>query len=255
METIKPAITAIVLVKNEEALLPTCLTSLSWADEIVVVDNGSTDTSVRIAKKYNANIIADTSPDFSHLRELGMKKATGSWLLYIDADEEVTPVLKKEILAIMSLWNSTKPASYTIKRKNYYLGHPWPYEDGMMRLFKKEYLSGWQGSLHETAMAQGRVGTLKHLLIHRTHRTLEEMVAKTNVWSEEEAALRFAANHPPIVAWRLMRVMATGFWNSFVTQGGWRAGAVGWIESIYQAFSMFITYAKLWELQQVKNSK
>jgi hypothetical protein len=79
------------------------------------------------------------------------------------------------------------------------------------------------------------------------------MVTKTNEWSLEEAKLRFDAGHPPVVGWRLIRVMITGFWRSFISQGGWKAGTVGWIESIYQGFSMFITYAKLWELQQKKS--
>jgi len=75
------------------------------------------------------------------------------------------------------------------------------------------------------------------------------MVAKTNEWSVVEARLRLDAHHPPVVWWRLVRVMITGFWESFVRNGGWRAGTVGFIESIYQGYSMFITYAKLWEMQ------
>lgn len=254
MEAIKPTITAIVLAKNEETLLPLCLTSVSWADEIIVVDNGSTDRTVDVAKKYKARIIHDDAADFSHLREAAQKKATGSWLLYIDADEEVTPKLRDEIVSTVQSFDAVgDPVAYTIKRTNFYLGHPWPHVDGMMRLFVASALSGWQGSLHETAMVNGTVGELGERLIHRTHRTLEEMVAKTNVWSEEEAKLRFTAGHPPVVAWRLMRVMGTAFWQSFVAQGGWRSGTVGWIESVYQAFSMFITYAKLWERQRSNN--
>ncbi|MCX6791872.1 MAG: hypothetical protein NT149_02440, partial [Candidatus Gottesmanbacteria bacterium] len=76
-----------------------------------------------------------------------------------------------------------------------------------------------------------------------------------NEWSRLEANLRLDAHHPPVVWWRLLRVMTTGFSSSFFAQGGWRAGTMGWIESIYQGFSMFITYAKLWEVQQKQNVK
>ncbi len=115
---------------------------------------------------------------------------------------------------------------------------------------RKSALMEWYGALHETARMKGAIGRLDAPLVHRTHRTLEEMVAKTNTWSKTEARLRYDANHPPVVWWRLLRVMTTAFWDSFIWQGGWKAGTVGWIESIYQAFSMFITYAKLWEKQQ-----
>ncbi|OGG08273.1 hypothetical protein A2154_00830 [Candidatus Gottesmanbacteria bacterium RBG_16_43_7] len=87
-------------------------------------------------------------------------------------------------------------------------------------------------------------------MIHTTHDNLEEMVAKTNQWSETEARLRFENQHPPIVWWRFFRVMWTSFYKSYITERGYKAGTVGLIESIYQAYSMFITYAKLWEMQQ-----
>jgi hypothetical protein len=75
------------------------------------------------------------------------------------------------------------------------------------------------------------------------------MIAKTNEWSEIEAQLRFNNDHPIISWWRIFRVMLTAFWQSYVKQSGWKAGTVGLIESIYQAFSMFVTYSKLWEMQ------
>lgn len=251
METI----TAIILAKNEAVRIAVCLESLSWVDEIIVVDNGSTDKTREIAKKYKAHIITDTSADFSSLRESGQKHAKGQWLLYVDADEEVPGALAQEIQdTIKKFKPKISACGYAIKRKNHYLGHPWPFADGMIRLFYKPALTGWKGSLHETAVVDGPVGVLTHPLIHRTHRTLEEMVEKTNAWSEIEAQLRLQSGHPPIVWWRLIRVMITGFWDSFIGQGGWRAGTVGWVESMYQAFSMFITYAKLWELQHEKNN-
>ena len=84
---------------------------------------------------------------------------------------------------------------------------------------------------------------------------LEEMLDKTNDWSDIEAQLRLDTHHPPVVWWRLLRVMFTGFTRSYIDQRGWRAGTVGWIESIYQAFSMFITYARLWEMQNKTSEK
>lgn len=248
-------LSAIVITRNEEVRIIRCLSSLAWVDEIVVVDNGSTDTTREIAKQYGATVIsAGDVGDFAKLRNVGREKARGEWLLYIDADEEVSEELRTEIQKLIT-HHSSLIGGYELRRKNYYLGHLWPGDEYILRLMRKDALVEWYGKLHETARVTGAVGRLEAPLIHDTHRTLTEMVAKTNEWSEAEAKLRFDAGHPPVVWWRLIRVMLTAFFDSFITQGGWRAGVVGWIESIYQAFSMFITYAKLWEMQRKESQK
>lgn len=243
-------ISAIIITRNEEERIAKCLSSLAWTDEIIVVDNGSTDTTREVAKQHGATIIsAGDVCDFAKLRNIGKENAHGEWLLYIDADEVVTPQLAKEIKEAVSRQQSAI-SGYVIKRKNYYLSHEWPGVECILRLMRKDALKEWYGELHESPRVQGEAGTLHAPLLHDTHRTLEEMVTKTNEWSRVEAQLRFDVGHPSVVWWRLIRVMLTAFFDSFIKQGGWRAGAVGWIESIYQAFSIFITYAKLWELQQ-----
>ena len=245
----KKLISAIIIARNEATRLPTCLENLTWADEIIVIDNNSSDATAAVAKKYHACVISALATSFSALRDIGAVQARGLWLLYVDADEIVSSKLHEEIVSVT---RESKDAAYFIPRENYYLGTHWPSRDGMIRLIRKDALIRWEGALHEHAVVNGAVGRLHNYFIHTTHRTLEEMVAKTNEWSDEEARLRYDAHHPPISWWRLFRVMITAFWDSFIRQGGWKAGVVGWIESIYQAFSMFITYAKLWELQQKK---
>ncbi len=244
-------ISAIILAKDEEDRIQRCLESLRWTSERIVIDNGSTDKTVELAKKYHVKVVEYPEKDFSKLRNRGKDEAHGDWVLYVDADEQVTPQLRKRIETIINTFNPEKdPVGYFIKRKNFYLGHEWPYRDKMHRLFWKKSLLHWEGKLHETAIIDGAIDTIDEPLLHDTHRTLSEMVEKTNVWSDVEAKLRMDSGHPAVVWWRFLRVMATAFWDSFVRQRGWRAGVVGWIESMYQAFSMFITYAKLWELQQ-----
>lgn len=255
MENNKSKITAIILTKNEEDRIEDCLESLSFVHEIIVIDNGSTDKTVDIAKKHGASVFTSASDDFSKLRNFGLAKAPDEWVLFVDADERITPKLQSEILSLVKTFSAeVNPHGYFIKRKNYYLGHEWPYQDKLERLFWKNSLIRWEGKLHETAKVGGSVGRLSEPMLHYTHRSLSEMVDKTNKWSDIEAELRLAHNHPKVVPWRLIRVVVTGFYDSFVRQNGWKAGIIGWIESIYQAFSMFITYAKLWELQE-KNHK
>lgn len=243
-------ITAVIIAKNEEKKIAACLESVAFCDEIILIDSGSTDTTKEIAKKQNAKVYTYEVEDFSALRNFGSQKATGTWLLYIDADERVTKELEHEIKTELQ---SAIHDAYTLPRKNYYFHkHEWPTIEQLERLFKKSSLQEWYGVLHESPRITGTIGALKHPLLHYSHDDLTSMIAKTNKWSEFEARNRFKANHPSMSWWRFPRVMMSAFWQSYVTQKGYKVGTVGLIESLFQAFSMFITYAKLWELQQKK---
>lgn len=251
-------ISIVVLTKNEESQISECLKSVKWANEIIVVDSGSTDKTLEIAKKYKAKIFTDKGDDFSVKRSLGLEKAGGEWILYVDADERVTPKLREEIESgIMN--HELEISVYKIPRKNFYFGnHQWPYIEKTERLFKKNALKGWRGQIHESPIVDGQVGELQNFLLHYTHCDLSSMVEKTIEWSKIEAKLRFEAGHPPVVWWRFPRVMLTEFCRSYIGQKGWKAGAVGIIESFYQAFSIFVTYVRLWEMQnklKMKNEK
>lgn len=248
------SISSIIITKNEEKQIQDCIRSLSFTDEVIVVDNNSSDQTPAVAKKEKAKVYNVAGLDFSYLRNIGKEKAKGDWLLYIDADERVTKELAKEIITVCK--SEKKYSAFSILRQNYYFGKIWPRTERMVRLVKKSALIGWTGSLHESPILSGEVRALSSPILHFTHRDLSEMVKKTNEWSEIEAQLRYKSGHPPIVWWRLFRVMATAFWRYYIREGGWKIGVVGLIESIYQAFSIFITYAKLWEKQQgIPNKK
>jgi hypothetical protein len=244
-------LSAIIIAKNSEELIEDCLKSLSFCDEILVVDAGSIDKTVPLARRFGARVVKGTDGDFAQQRNIGLKEAKGEWILYIDTDERVSLELRDEItLAI----NQNAFSAYRLQRKNFYLGnYPWPKIERLERLFRKDNLEGWYGKLHETAKVKGKIANLEGFLLHYTHRDLGSMLSKTILWSQTEARLRLDAHHPKIVGWRLVRVMFTGFIDSYLKQGGWKAGTMGLIESIYQSYSMFITYARLWELQQKSN--
>lgn len=249
----KPILTAVIIAKNEAERISICLNALTFCDEILVIDNASGDRTADIAAKYGANVETMHTEDFSALRNRALEKARGRWILYVDADEVVAETLARSIRAVVtsSTAKDGKPYSaYLLKRINYYLGKQWPGHEWMLRLFHREYLKGWTGELHESPNVRGLCGKLEGELRHDTHRSLSGMVRKTNTWSETEADLRIVSNHPPVTWWRLLRVFFTGFFRSYIRQGGWRVGTVGLIESMYQGFSMFITYAKLWERQK-----
>src|SRR5258706_7904104 len=253
-------ITAIIITKNAEKIIEDCLKSVSFCDEIIVVDNASTDTTVSIAKKYKAHILIESTNDFSKLRNSGLSHAKSDWVLYIDSDERVSEELRQNIQGVIANPAMRGEAifdvsAYRIKRKNFYLGnHEWPTVEKLERLFKREKLEKWYGQLHESPIVKGEVGELDGFLLHYTHRDLNSMLEKTIEWSEVEAELRLNANHPSMTWWRFPRVMVTAFLDSYIRQKGFKAGTAGLIESMYQSYSIFVTYARLWELQQ-ENTK
>lgn len=240
---IKNKITAIVLMGGvvDQNLLKKCLDSISWCDEIIKVDTKGIAGS------------------FSEWRNEGAKRANGKWLLYIDTDEEVTPLLRKEVES--QITNSKLQFSaFAIPRKNKLLGHTmrwggwWP--DYVLRLIKKNKLKGWFGELHEQPLVGGEVGKLKNPILHDSHRSIGEMVEKTNKWSEVEAKLLYESGHPKMNVVRFCSAAFREFWYRGIVKLGFLDGTVGVIEIIYQVYSRLITYSKLWEKQmQIPNHK
>ena len=246
-------ISVIILTSNSEELIADCIDSLSFCDEIIVVDDSSTDRTVDIAKHLGAKAYSFSSPSFSEKRDFGLKKAKNKWILYIDDDERVTKELERSILEVSENENIEFQA-FRIKRKNFYLGNnEWPYIEKLERFFLKKSFKEWSGELHETAIVSGEISELDGYLFHYTHRDLASMLDKTIKWSETEAILRFKANHPKMNSFRFLRVMLTGFYYSYIKQRGYKAGTMGLIESIFQSYSMFVTYARLWEMQNASD--
>lgn len=189
------------------------------------------------------------------MRNKLLEIADTDWVFYLDADEIVTAGLKREIEVITASGASGNlAAAYFIRRRSIYFGrHIWPVTDKVERLFWRKALRYWTGKLHESPVYVGDSGVLDTPLNHYTHRNLTEMTEKTNSWSVAESKLRFDANHPRVVWWRIIRVILTGFTDTYIGKSGWKAGVAGLTESIFQAFSMFVTYSKLWEMQQKKS--
>ena len=239
-------ISAVVLAKNEEKNIANCIKSLAFAREIIVIDNNSEDFTVTVSKKNKARVFVFKKPDFAAMRNFAKEKAKYDWLFYLDADEIASKPLAEEIKNTLK---NPEFLAYWVPRINFYFGRIWPKAEQMLRLINKQALTEWYGVLHESPRVNSETGRLKNPIYHYTHQNLTGMVDKTNAWSEIEAELRFNSGHPPVVWWRFFRVMLTSFYDSYLCQSGFRKGTVGLIESIYQSFSMFITYAKLWEKQ------
>lgn len=247
-------LSVIIIAKNAEEKIGDAIESVkNLADEVIVIDNSSKDKTKEVSEKHGVKVYDYKSNDFSDIRNFGMKVSQDDWLLYVDVDERVSKELAEEI---KSKLKNSRFSAFKLKRKNFYLGdNEWPYVEKLERLFKKNALKGWYGKIHESPLVEGKIGVLDGYLLHYTHRDLSSMLDKTIEWSKIEADLRFKANHPKMTLWRFLRVMTTAFFDSYIRQGGWRVGIPGLIESIYQSYSIFITYARLWELQQKNKFK
>lgn len=236
---------------EEENYIEACLESVKWADEIIVIDNGAAQKTLTEVRKYTDKIYHSTSPSFAVRHNLAKEKATGDWILYIDADERVSQKLASEIGETLK---SPSACAYQLRRVNFFLGKQVRFGDRcpdlVTRLFKKSDLIGWEGEIHESSKVNGPVATLSSPLYHLTHRDIYTMMAKTANFAEHEARLRLATKHPPIVGWRLVRVFLSEFYIRIIKYQGWRQGTEGWIDGIFQAFSLFIVYVRLWELQR-----
>lgn len=244
-------LTAIIATRNEEEFIENCLRSVSFADEILVIDSGSTDNTLEIVKKLGARIIKRDWHGFRDTHDFGAAEARGEWLLYLDADERVSKTLKNNILAELQ---GPIHDAYQVSRLNYFMGRPmrhggW-YPDPMTRLIKKEALKKWVGELHEYPEINGTTGKIAGDLYHLTHRDLTWSLHKTISYTQTNAKLLFESRHPKVKVKNFFGAMAREFYFRAIKNSGWKDGFVGWYEIIYQTFNAFLIQVYLWQMQQ-----
>jgi glycosyltransferase involved in cell wall biosynthesis len=257
---------------NEQDYIKDCLTSVhGWADEIIISDSGSTDNTLKIAQKFKGVKIVKSPPgSFQTWRNHLLKKATGKWIFYLDADERATPKLKREISQLISSPSlrgerhrrATKQSrgiktqhltAFAIPRINHLLGQKMLYggwhPDYVKRLFKKTALKKWTGDLHEEPDFTGSLDHLNNHIIHTQPDNLEDMMSKSIQWSAKEAQLLFDAHHPPATWWRILRMAFTTLVKRLIIKTAFLDGPRGIILALYQSWHTTLVYLRLWELQ------
>jgi len=244
-------VTAIVVARDEEKMIANCLETLRWCQAIIVLDTGSTDHTAEIAERLGATVKKSKGTNFPEWRNEAAQGIETEWLLYIDADERVTPALAKAIQGRM-----LRPDydAYKILRNNIHYGKWLQFggwgKDSLLRLVRTTRLKGWVGQVHEHAEIVGRIGEIEEPLVHLTHRSLFEGLRKSIEWTDIEARLFLKAGHPKIGPLRLMKVVLFDFANRMIFQRAWKDGAEGVIEAMIQSMNRFLVYVRLWELQQ-----
>lgn len=246
-------LSVIIITKNEEDRIKVCLESVKWADEIIVVDNGSSDNTLEIAKKYTDKILTFKDQDFATIRNKGMEQVKGDWILFVDSDERVLDSLKQEIEVLITY---SDYSAYAISRRNIIFGSEVKYgpffPDWVIRLLKKEDFETWIGKVHEYPKFKGKLGYTKNSLLHLTHRDIDQIVLKSLEWSKIDASLRMESGHPKMSGLRFLRIFVSEVLNQGIKRRGFFNGTIGMMDALLQAFSMVITYVRLWQIQQDK---
>ncbi|MBU2632263.1 glycosyltransferase family 2 protein, partial [Patescibacteria group bacterium] len=245
-------LSVVISVFNEEEKIEECLSSASFADEIILVDNGSSDKTVEKAKKFNVKIYnqENDSLRIDLQKNFGFQKATGDWILSLDADERISKELAEEIRQVLKS-NQSSINGYWIPRKNIifnkWIKHTGWYPDLQLRLFKKgkgEYI---KKAVHKPLEIEGKTGELKNLLIHKRYSSLKEFIDKTiNIYAPSEAERLLSEGYSVSVR-DAIRFPAQEFISRFFARKGYKDGLHGLVLSILMAFYHFFIFAYLWE--------
>jgi len=239
-------LSVVVITKNEEANITRCLSSVTWADEIVVVDSHSTDRTVDIARKYGAKIFSPEWRGYGSAKKEGVNRATGEWILSIDADEVVTPELADEIEGVLR--NGTNYAGFFMPRKTNFLGrwilHCGWYPDMLLRLFRKSKGNFNDAVVHEKVELNGETGSLKEHLLHYSYPDMDHYLRKFNLYTTLGA--QEANRTGKKAGWTDIVIKPpVSFVKHYISKQGFRDGMEGFILSVLSSLAVMIKYVKL----------
>lgn len=242
-------ISALVMARDEERNLPRCLQSLSFADEIVVLDTESRDATARVARRYTKRVYRVPFEGFSATRNKGFERCRGDWLLSIDADEEVSSALAAEIRAATATDGGFD--GFRIPRRALFLGRwlrggGW-YPDYQLRLFRRRKGRFDGRTVHERIVVDGPVETLQNDLLHHTYPELTGYLSRMNRYTTLQAEQLVADGRTPKLHRMALRPPAT-FLKMFLLRAGFRDGWHGFAVAALSAASTFFRFAKHWEL-------
>ena len=256
MKMDRPAISACIITYNEEQNIRECLESLKWVDEIIVVDSMSTDSTVSICREYTDSVIQKTWEGHVKQKNFAINQARNDLVLCLDADERVTPELRKEIEKCLSE-DSGEVDGYYCSRHSYYLGrwinHGGWYPDYKLRLFKKSR-GKWGGKdPHDKVILEGTTKYLQSELHHFVYRNLSHQLQTVDNFSTITAQeLNNEGEHFTVL--KLLSRPTLKFLGTYFLKRGFLDGMPGLIISVVSSFYVFLRYAKLWEKQRQNNA-
>jgi glycosyltransferase involved in cell wall biosynthesis len=248
-------ISVVIITKNEEQNISRCLESVTWADEIVIVDSCSTDRTVDICRNYTVRIFEQEMVDFSKQKNFAIEKASQEWIFSIDADEIVSKELRNEIVDTLA---NPQYSCYFVPWQNMFWGkwlkHGGFYPSYRLRLFRKD-IARFKGTIHETVDISNikEVGYLKGNLIHNTVTSYERKLRKSNLYSTLLATERAQDKNyvwkKSFLLTKPMRVFVIGYFIYL----GFLDGFEGLICHLHNAFGEFAINVKIWEIREERN--
>lgn len=237
-------VSVVLITKNEEDNIRECLKSVEWADEIIVVDSGSSDNTCSIAQSLGARVIHNDWPGYGPQKKFATEQASHDWILSLDADERISPELAENIKHEMS---APKYQAFSLKRLHYLLAKPVRYGDCMndwvIRLFNRQHAAFNEAAIHEAVDSQGEVGRIIGDIHHHTAPSLAVFIEKLNHYTDLQATN--LVNSGAYVGW--IHVTFVPFWRffrSFVLKGGFLDGIPGLVYAKTAALTSFLKHAK-----------
>ncbi len=247
----RPMISACVTAGNEERNIERCLESLRWCDEIVVVDSFSADRTVEICRRYTSKVVQHEWLGYIGQKNFAIGLASHSWVLVLDADEEVSPELRDEICKALE-GDGNEYAGYLFPRQVFHLGrwirHGEWYPDEKLRLFRRELGRAEGREPHDHIVVQGRIRRLVHPIHHYTYDDLRDHVETMNRFSTITAGAQFREGE----RFHWTDFLFRPFWRflkAYVFKHGFLDGRRGLLIASISAFGVMIKYAKVWELE------
>lgn len=246
-----PQISAIIITKNEEKNLSRCLESLKWADEIIVLDSGSEDRTIEIAKSFGAKIFIESWKGYTTQKNSALEKTTGEWVVSLDADEEFSVEAQDDIREFIEK-NNQEAEAYAFRRKVFYLGkwicHGDWYPDYVVRLWRREKGRFAGGRVHESVKVDGKIGRLKSEIFHYTYRNLEDQKARIQKYAQLWAEDQFERQR--CIGWTDLYLRPPlRFLRAILLKNGWLDGWRGWLIAWMCACEVRLKYCNLRDLK------
>jgi glycosyltransferase involved in cell wall biosynthesis len=250
-------ISAVILTKNEEKNIKDCLESLKWCGDVIIIDDNSNDETTKIAEELGGKVYLRSLDNFSNQRNFGLSKASGGWVLFVDADERISQSLAFEISNVISNWTNGVENEYQgfyIPRVDFIWGNKMRYGESGIKLLRlaKKNVGRWQGMVHEEWKISGNVGTLRNSIVHYPHQVISEFLREINFYTTLRAQELYSRKIKTNLLLILLYPVGKFALNYFLKRG-FLDGISGLVHALLMSFHSFLVRSKLW-LNTVSNA-
>ncbi len=248
-------LSVVIITKNEENNIGRCLKSVEWADEIIVVDSGSTDKTAEICRAFKVSFFEREWQGFGAAKAYAVSKANNDWILSIDADEVVSPNLKKEIISLLE--NTVHKAGYRIRFELFYLEKKIHFSgvrnEYHLRLFDRRHGGFAETIIHEGITVDGDIGVLNSPIFHYSYPSVSTYLDKLSSYSQLAAKKKLESGKYVTLPGVILRAIFTFIRNYFLL-GGILDGRAGFVFTLNSAISTYFNYLLLWEQKYKRNN-